>query len=502
MRLLSFSSAMFVLFLSFLTYAQSLPTTHPIKTTRPAKMLSPAAVVDQVRAHQDKLDRCAEQFSLELKRVSGASPSNHLLTRFTVENSGKVTRISLVRSSGNTAVDRCVIGVVRQFHFKAIDHDTVIEHPLLIQAKVKLSRLVKGLNSGSNRVKNNNRLEALPRDVDANILLFKDHGMSLHFGGLLQIQGAFYAGDEVAREFGDPVDTEGFRIRRARLSFSGRLNREFSYFISLDLKDAVGANNNGDAGNELLDARILWDRFDWLHISAGVDRVAFSAFTLESSARLSLIERPLSSDILAPGRRVGLSVLGKIDRFTYALGIYNGSDGVTTGNQFAGVALSSRLTASLFDFRQSFVPERFQATVGGALMYDNQAAVDITRFAGSLELSFLKTRLLSEYIYEKSTPDEQPMATPDAGEVSRWSLASELSVFVWRDMIQLAARYEYFDDNEDLPTFGKQQLIGGGVNIYFKEHAMKLQINYLRRDELEGPEVENDMGLAQLQASF
>ena len=39
--------------------------------------------------------------------------------------------------------------------------------------------------------------------------------------------------------FNDPADAEGFRIRRARLGFSGRLFQDFSYYLAIDLKDAV-----------------------------------------------------------------------------------------------------------------------------------------------------------------------------------------------------------------------------------------------------------------------
>ena len=343
----------------------------------------------------------------------------------------------------------------------------------------------------------------LPRDLESQVELFRRGPLSVRMGALLQVQGAFYTGNEVARQLGDAVDTEGFRIRRMRLSFGGELVGDFSYYVALDLKDAIGgAAGYGDRGNELLDARILWSRCACLGIAAGVDRVPFSAFSLESSSRLSLIERPLSSELLAPDRRVGLTVMGALGHFNYALGFFNGSEGATTGNQLAGVAVAGRLAFTLFARPLSFVPRAFEARLGLGMMYDNQAAVDVLRASASLDLSGYRVRWLSEFLWERTTPDAQPDQPSASGAVNRWAAISELSVFVWRELFQLALRYEYINDNEELPTFGRQQVLSGALNIYLHRQNLKLQLGYQRRDELVGAEVANDIGLAQLQAMF
>jgi len=342
----------------------------------------------------------------------------------------------------------------------------------------------------------------LPQDLVPRIELVRRGPFSLFMGGLIQVQGAFYAGDQVARQFGDPLDTEGFRVRRARLAFSGDLLPHFGYYFALDLKDAVGASAGGDAGNELLDATITWRRFTWLQLSAGVDRVPFSTFAMMSSSRLELTERPLSVGLLMPDRRVGISASGKLAQLRYAVGVHNGSDGVTSGNRLAGLAASARVGFLLFDREPELVPRDLQLYLGAAYMFDDQEAVSLHRASGSLQLSGFRVRLTGEFLWEHSSPDEQPVGIIDAGEVNRWAAIGELSGFVWRDLLQLSMRYEYFNDNEDLPTFGKQQLLSVGVNVYLHAHNLKLQLNYLRRDELDGPEIENDIALAQLQAMF
>jgi TonB family protein len=497
-------------------------------TTPARKHLDQAAVRAVMTANTAAIKTCAAK-----------SPGlrGRVVLKLTIAPAGTVETAELSQSTIKAAeVERCVLDAVRSWRFPPAAKQTKISSPIEIAGppkkaiapvvdlrdkspKGKVPTATKetpgapgpdpiaGAKAVEEDVAMSDTQGPLPRDLSASVELARRGDFTLFIGGLLQMQGAFYAGDEVAREFGDPLDRAGFRIRRARLTFSGRLVKDFSYYMALDLKDAIGVAANGpggDPGNEILDARILWDRIPWLNISVGVDRVPFSTFALQSSARQSLIERPLTVNMaeMVPQRRVGLTVLGSMGHVSWAAGVYNGSEGITTGNQFAGLGMAARVSASLFDHPRTFVPDKLQLTAAAAFMYDDQAAVDLLRAAGSLELSGFRTRLTGEFLWVRSTPDEQPSGTPDAGEVTRWAAIGELSVFVWREYVQLSARYEYFRDNTELPTFGKQQLIGGGVNIYFYKHRMKLQINYLRRDELEGPEVENDIGFAQLQAMF
>ena len=113
-----------------------------------------------------------------------------------------------------------------------------------------------------------------------------------------------------------------------------------------------------------------------------------------------------------------------------------------------------------------------------------------------------RLRLLGEFIWQSSTPRDAPGGTPEAGAVKRWGTAVELSGFLWRELLQLAFRYEYIKDNDALDTFGKQQLFSAGANIYLYRDHLKLQVDYVRRHELAGPQVANDIGFAQMQAMF
>jgi hypothetical protein len=340
-------------------------------------------------------------------------------------------------------------------------------------------------------------------DLDLKQEVIHNRRFTLSIGGMVQVQGAFYVGDEASISGAkDPADTEGFRIRRARFGLGGTIMHDFGYYLAVDLKDTIVGALGGDRGSEILDAKIQWTRFPYLHVSAGMTKAPFSTFALQSSSRLTMIERPLMTSFLAPDRRVGLDIEGKWRFFRWAAGLYNGSEGVTSGNKLAGVAAVVRLEYSIFDRPEGFAPGPFNLTLGGAYNVDDTPSVLLHRVAGSLAASYWRLRLLGEFIWQSSTPRDAPGGTPEAGAVRRWGTAVELSGFVWRELFQLAVRYEYLKDNESLDTFGKQQLISAGVNLYLYRDHVKLQVNYIRRDELEGPEVSNDIGFAQLQAMF
>ncbi len=335
-------------------------------------------------------------------------------------------------------------------------------------------------------------------DLDQGVELVRHGDFSLRFGGLIQVQAAFFTGPEVAIANGDAADTEGFRIRRARIGFAGDLMRDVDYFLEIDLKDTAMAGTGGDLGTEILDAKISWHRYPWARVTLGCGKLPFSAYAMQSSARLTMVERPLLNTLLVPDYRVGLTVSGMWHGLHYAAGLYNGSDGLTSGNRLAGLAGLGRLQYNVV--RR---PGRgFNLSLGGAYMGESSPSVAAHRVSGNLNIAYLGARLFGELIWKSTTPHDQPGGFPEAGGVQNLGAAGDLSIFIYKDWIQVAGRYEYFKDNQNLATFGKQQIITLGANVYAYGDHLKLQVNYVRRDELEGLEVDNDIGYAQIQAMF
>ena len=341
------------------------------------------------------------------------------------------------------------------------------------------------------------KAEMLEDDLDTKMELFKRGPVTLHVGGVLQIQGGFYVGDEAQMRQHDSMDTEGFRVRRARIGFGGNFLRHWKYYLAADFKEVYDGG-----GNEILDAKIVWTRFSAARVSVGLDKVPFSRFAMNSSSRLTLVERPLVTQKIAPDRREGVTVLGDFAGLEYAAGFYNGSSGVTQGNKFGGMAAAASLQYHVFGKPTEFVPGKLRLAVGGGFMYNSDAGMDKLRAAGHLDLRMFRVQLLGEFLYEQGAPKEEQLGDATAGEYSRLGAAGELSVFVWRKYLQVAFRYELVKDNVDVPTYGDEQLFTGGVNLYLYEHKLKLMVNYTHRSETEGTTLDNDIAVAQLQAMF
>jgi len=340
-------------------------------------------------------------------------------------------------------------------------------------------------------------------DLDTKVQLFKKGPFTLQMGGMIQVQAAFYVGDDAALRLHDPADTEGFRVRRARFGFGGTLFEDWTFYLAADLKDALYAAMGKDYGNEILDARITWCRFPWLAVSAGINKVPYSVLALQSSSRLELIERPVTVQTIAPDRRVGVTLSGAALGLEYAAGLYNGSTSVTSGNQMGGLATGVRVQYNILGKPRAFVPGPLRIAVGGGFMYDQLPSVDAVRAAGNLDVRFFRARLQGEFLWEHTVTDERPGSSAvEKGDTSRWGVVGELSAFVWRELVQLAFRYEYLKDNERLSTLGEQQLFVGGVNVYLYRHRLKMQANYIHRREVEGKPWENDVAFAQIQATF
>ncbi len=340
------------------------------------------------------------------------------------------------------------------------------------------------------------KVEMLEDDLDARMEIFRRGPVTLNVGGVVQVQAGIHVGDEAQLEQHDAMDTEGFRVRRARLGFGGNFLRHWKYYIAADFKEAIVG------GNEILDAKIIWTRFSMARVSVGLDKVPFSRFAMNSSSRLTVAERPLIVQKIAPDRRVGITILGDVGDLEYAAGYYNGSSGVTQGNKLGGMAVAASLQYHVFGKPQEFVPGPLRLAVGGGFMFNRDAGIAKLRAAGHLDLRLYRVQLLGEFLFEAGTPEEEPLGDSTQGDYTRLGAAGELSVFIWRKYVQVALRYEMVKDNVDVATFGDEQLFTGGVNCYLFEHKLKLMLSYTHRNETDGQSIDNDIALAHLQAMF
>ncbi len=130
--------------------------------------------------------------------------------------------------------------------------------------------------------------------------------------------------DDVAHEF---------RIRRARLATIVEVDGLLEAELDFDLSDTPALK---DAALELHAAR-------WLRVKAGQFKKPFSRLSLTGPTRLALISRGhgnelISGDLSYGGRDLGVMASGRISRFRYAIGVFNGAgtlDEFDTGKDVA-----------------------------------------------------------------------------------------------------------------------------------------------------------------------
>ncbi len=317
-------------------------------------------------------------------------------------------------------------------------------------------------------------------------------------------------GDDAHVSNGDVLSRDGFRLRRARLGVAGQLVRNWDYELELDLID------EDSGGNALLDAAVTWRACDhaWLQIGAG--KLPFSRSLMVSSAHMQFIERApwvsleaaTGARMLDPGRQVGLTMGGQAYLLRYAVGVYNGSSGISTGDLNDGLMYVARLEAGMGEMGASEADLdggdlRWTVGLNG---YLNQAPAADIRAAGlDMGAKFRGLSFFAETVWAKSIPATRPESMASIlDETERWGMSAQLGYilpFAFADL-ELACRFALMDDHVHLDNEGDLWELTAGLNAYLHEGGVKLMVNYVMKEQREGLNRADDALLAMLQLAF
>jgi hypothetical protein len=113
--------------------------------------------------------------------------------------------------------------------------------------------------------------------------------------------------------------------------------------------------------------------------------------------------------------------------------------------------------------------------------------------------------LHAEALWAKSTPDTRPESTDSTlDEFERWGMYVQAGYLhpLCFGGLELAGRFAIMDENVHVENEGDLWELTVGLNAYLFENHIKLMLNYLKREEMEGATLANDSVLLMMQAMF
>ena len=290
-------------------------------------------------------------------------------------------------------------------------------------------------------------------------------------------------------EDGDESQSES-EVRRARLSLKTQWSDNWKSKFQLDVSDGVDVKY----------AYIHYQGWQWLEVTVGQFKEPFGLETQSGSRNLSMIERSIVSNSLAPGRNTGLMISGQQSSVNWQLGYFQDdnpekSNAVTGRLAWAplndkhnlvhlGLAISERsLHGEEFRINQSFEVNGADSLFEGDLFNAEQnsliGAELAWRYKGLLTTAeWQQTEVLSttgeNYEYQGGYLQLSYLFSGEQRKYSQGNLGKVKSDNDW-EITSRYSRLDLLNENESAQTFSL------GVNYYLNKET-KLMMGYTQAE--------------------
>jgi phosphate-selective porin len=306
-------------------------------------------------------------------------------------------------------------------------------------------------------------------------------------------------------------DTNGFRMRRARVTFEAERAVE-----SVD----VGV----EAEVELTPETTMMDATAWISggglpldtdwsFTVGQFKAPFSRQTLLSDSKIQFVEKAQINS-LAPDRQIGAQLGLEVKMVELKLGLFNGEGRNQVQNIDEQYMFVGRIEVTPFGRGAAFAEGGFEDHLRlGANGYQNTfGPEDTLGFGGDVSIAWHGASLAGEYVEVRHEfSDSQPDYTAK-GWAGQAGYLLPLGGFL-EEKIELAARVEEIDRNDAVPVDApgdpnqSQRLFTGGATFYQARHGLKLSANYTHVVEIEqedraGNDIRHDNDIVLLQVTY
>lgn len=328
-----------------------------------------------------------------------------------------------------------------------------------------------------------------------------------------------WVGDDSYLDQGDHMQQYGFRLRRARFGIDGHLFKSVTYALELDVFDQERT------GGPLYEAWIDVTPTRFFGIKAGYQRFAFMKTDMMSSSGTALLDRAIGVYAMSPGSAMGVAVTTEPwkDHLWISLGVFNGLQredsffkgyegiGVSLGNKFERLSYVGRFDLEPLERMGSGVPDfqdkwEFKAPrlgFGAGAFYSDGLTAEMYGVSGYVHLKAYGMHLLAETAWDHGNPQAVPTTTSTlSDERDRLIAHGEIGYTVPKMGFGFAIRAEYIDDNMDMDNERDQVVVAAALSHYLYGHYLKTVIEYQKRIELNGIEMDNDSVVVGLQLMF
>lgn len=338
---------------------------------------------------------------------------------------------------------------------------------------------------------------------------FKHGEMKLQVRGRVQVQ----ASSIIPGASSTAHRSNAIVIRRARLAIKGDLPWHLSFNLQLAF---ANQDMEADAPNVLRDFNVTWAPLRDLSVRFGQMKVPFDVQRVISSSSLQMVDRSLTTGEFNLDRDVGLvlfsdDLFGFGQRLRYSLGLFGG-DGRNRIGTNVGLLYSARVRVSPlgeFDDKVEGDPDRdprLRLAFGGGIARNiatnrprsttgtpfGVAAFNYTHATGDVHAKWNGFSLLSEVYWRQADLGTDANGAPSASisgtvsglsvtEYSRsgwgWFVQGGAYVLPW---LELTARYgDLYPLGPTDPALKRNREFGGGFNLMFFKHDLKVQSDVL-----------------------